>query len=583
MPDEGRRTGAEGSRARPSTPRQPSFVSEFVPNLVTALRQGYSVKAFGRDALAGLTVAILALPLSMAIAIGTGTTPDRGLITSVVAGFFISLLGGSRYQVGGPAAAFIVINAAVIAQHGISGLMTATFLAGFILILAALFRLGTFIKYVPGPVILGFTSAIGFVIAVGQLKDLLGLQGTVPADIVHKIPALWALRPTFSWQALAVGLGTLATISACKAWRPAFPGLLVAVVGASFAAWALGLRVETIGSRFGGIPNGLPAPALPDLSWPTIVAVLPSAFTIAFLVGVESLLSAVAADAKTGDRHRSNVEVLAQGIANAASPLFGGLPATGVIARTATNISAGAVTPMSGVLHAVFALLFMLLAAPLAYHLALPCLAAVLLNVSWRLMDFREVSHFLQRAPFDDRLILVATLALTILVDLNVAIAVGVGLACVLFMHRMAEVSGNGFASVGRDPETQERLHATAPFQEPPLPAGVQIFYLRGPLFFGGAAAISAAVRELPDFPRVLILRMRDVPLIDSTALSALEDVAGHCRRQNCRIVIAGLQQQPRQAMHRLGFLRSNKVVLASNGYMALEKAKALLANQADA
>lgn len=557
-------------------PPRPPYLSEFVPHLYSALRAGYSLEACGRDALAGLTVAVLALPLSMAIAIGTGTTPDRGLITSVVAGFFISLLGGSRYQIGGPAAAFIVINAAVITQHGLPGLMTATFLAGFILIIAALLRLGTFIKYVPGPVILGFTSAIGFIIAVGQLKDLFGLQGTVPVDLVHKIPALWDLRATFSVPSLAVGLGTLAVISACKAWRPSYPGLLFAVAGASFAAWALQLPVETIGSRFGGIASGLPAPALPDLSWRMIVAVLPPAFTIAFLVGVESLLSAVAADAKTGERHRSNVEVLAQGAANVASPLFGGLPATGVIARTATNISAGARTPVSGVLHAVFALLFMLFLAPLAYHLALPCLAAVLLNVSWRLMDFKEVAHFLQRAPFDDRLILITTLALTILVDLNVAIAVGVVLASILFMHRMAEISGNGFAS-GRRGSGAEDVARTAALNDEPLPEGVQIFYLRGPLFFGGASALIDAVRELPAFPRVLILRMRDVPLIDATALSALEDVAGLCYRRKCRIVIAGLQRQPREAMHRLGFLRSNRVILASNGFMALEKAKILL------
>ncbi len=576
MPNEERTTETAESRARRAAPARPPYLSEFVPKLVSALREGYSFEAFGRDALAGLTVAILALPLSMAIAIGTGMTPDRGLVTSVIAGLFISLLGGSRYQVGGPAAAFIVINAAVITRHGVPGLMTATFLAGLILIVAALLRLGAFIKYVPGPVILGFTSAIGFIIAVGQLKDLLGLQGTVPADIVHKIPALWDASATFSLPSLAVGLGTLAVISAFKAWRPSYPGLLFAVIGASFAAWALGLPVETIGSRFGGIPSGLPMPAVPDLTWPTVVAVLPSAFTIAFLIGVESLLSAVAADAKTGERHRSNVEVLAQGVANVASPLFGGMPATGVIARTATNISAGGRTPVSGILHAVFVLLFMLLLAPLAYHLALPCLAAVLLNVSWRLMDFSEVSHFLQRAPFDDRLILIATLALTILVDLNVAIAVGVVLASILFMHRMAEISGNGFASASREPEHEDTVRS-APQRVEPLPNGVQIFYLRGPLFFGGAAALTDAVRELPAFPRVLILRMRDVPLIDSTALSALEDVAVLCNRQQCRIVIAGLQQQPRQAMHRIGFLRSNRVILASNGFMAIEKAKALL------
>ena len=569
MPDNGHTAAAS-----PTPPS--SYWSHFVPKLVIALGEGYSLDAFGRDALAGLTVAILAMPLSMAIAIGTGTTPDRGLITSVVAGFFISAFGGSRYQVGGPAAAFIVINAAVITKFGLSGLMTATFLAGFLLIGAASLRLGTYIKYVPGPVILGFTTGIGVIIAIGQFKDLLGIQGAVPGDVLHKVAALWAQRDQASIPAMAVGLATLAIISGFKAWKPTWPGLLFAVVGASGMAFLLNFPVETIGSRFGGIPNGLPVPQLPDLSWSMISQVLPSAFTIAFLVGIESLLSAVAADAKTGDRHRSNVEVLAQGIANVASPLFGGLPATGVIARTATNITAGGKTPVSGLLHAVFVLLFMLLLAPLAFHLALPCLAAVLLNVSWRLIDFREVSHFLTRAPFDDRLILLSTLVLTIFVDLNTAIAVGVVLACMLFMHRMAEVSGNGFASATAHDGDEGAGRPASAVSGVSLPPGIQIFHLSGPLFFGGAASLTTAIQELPAFPRVLILRMRDVPLVDSTALSALEDVAAICGRRNCRIVIAALQSQPRRAMHRMGFLRRNRVVLASNGFMALEKAKVL-------
>ncbi len=566
----GRPTGAGNTAVKAS------YLSHFVPKLVIAWREGFTLPMLGREMIAGLTVAILALPLSMAIAIGTGTTPDRGLITSVVAGFFISAFGGSRFQVGGPAAAFIVINANVIAQHGMPGLLTATFIAGFILVIAALLRLGAFIKYVPGPVILGFTSGIGVIIAIGQIKDLLGIQGNVPGEVLHKIPALWALRETASLPALAVGLVTLAIISGFKRWKPALPGLLFAVAGASLLAYLLHLPVDTIGSRFGGIPDRLPAPHLPDLSWTTVNAVLPSAFTIAFLVGIESLLSAVAADAITGSRHRSNVEVLAQGIANVASPLFGGLPATGVIARTATNISAGGKTPVSGVLHAVFVLLFMLLLAPLAYHLALPCLAAVLLNVSWRLIDYRDVSHFLTRAPFDDRLILLSTLVLTVLVDLNVAIAVGVVLACMLFMHRMAEISGNGLAAASNAANEDDEAPVSM-IADMPLPAGVQVLHLRGPLFFGGASSIASAIRELPVFPRVLILRMREVPLIDSTALSALEDVAALCRKHDCRIIIAALQSQPRRAMHQMGFLRAHKIVLASNGFMALEKAKGLL------
>lgn len=579
-------TSADAAQGGASTSPFAAYLANFIPKLVIALREGYSVDRFLRDALAGLTVAILALPLSMAIAIGTGTTPDRGLITSVVAGFFISALGGSRYQVGGPAAAFIVINAAIITQHGVDGLLTATFLAGVMLILAAALRLGSYIKYVPGPVILGFTSGIGLIIVIGQVKDLLGFKGDVPADVLHKIPVLWELRHTFNLSALAVGLGTLLLIALFRRINRNWPGLLFAVAIASAAAWAFALPVDTIGSRFGGIPSGLPLPVLPDLSWTKISAVLPSAFTIAFLVGVESLLSAVAADAKTGGRHRSNVEILGQGIANVASPLFGGLPATGVIARTATNIQAGGKTPVAGIMHAVFVLLFMLLLAPLAYHLALPCLAAVLVSVAWRLIDFHEVTSFLTRAPFDDRLILAVTLTLTVLVDLNVAIAVGVVLACMLFMHRMAEVSGagtfgpglsNGAASDDDDDGRPQSVLATME-----LPAGVQVYHLRGPLFFGGASAISNTVQALPEFPRVMILRMRDVPLIDATALSALEDLAATARKHDCRLIISGLKRQPREAMHRMGLLRRHKVILASNGFVALEKAKAMIAAESD-
>lgn len=564
----------------PSDRKAAYYWSHFVPKLVIALREGYSGGSLANDLLAGLTVAILALPLSMAIAIGAGTTPDRGLVTSVVAGFAISAFGGSRFQVGGPAAAFIVIIANIVSAHGLAGLMTATFLAGFVLIAAALLRLGSYIKYIPGPVILGFTSGIGIIIAVGQLKDFLGFNGDVPAEILHKIPALWELRHTFNWAALFVGAATLAVISGMRAWKPSWPGLLFAVVLASGGAWLLGLPVETVGTRFGGIPNTLPTPVLPDLSWKMVSAVLPSVFTIAFLVGVESLLSAVAADAITGGRHRSNAEVLAQGIANVASPLFGGLPATGVIARTGTNITAGAKTPVSGVMHAVFVLAFMLLAAPLASYLALPCLAAVLLSVSWRLIDYQEVSHFLTRAPFDDRLVLLATLVLTVLADLNVAIGVGFGLACIMFMHRMSEAS---IAGAGDGPHDDHDLDDVATprsvLTEMPLPDGIRVLSLRGPLFFGGASTVLDTLRDSPNYPKVLILRMRDVPLVDATALSALEDLAVALDKHGGRLVISGLQRRPREAMNRMGLLERHRVVVASNGFIALEKAKDMLAS----
>ena len=398
----------------------------------------------------------------------------------------------------------------------------------------------------------------------------------MPAEPLHKLPMLWEQRGTFNASALFIGLLTLAIISGMKRWRPSWPGLLIAVGAASGLAWFMALPIDTIGSRFGGIPSGLPAPALPDLSWTMIGKVLPSAFTIAFLVGVESLLSAVAADAITGGRHRPNAEILGQGFANIASPLFGGLPATGVIARTATNISSGAKTPVAGLLHAVFVLLFMVLAAPLAFHLALPCLAAVLLNIAWRLIDAKEIMHFVPRAPFDDRLILIATLVLTVVVDLNVAIAVGVVLASILFVHRMAEVSGDAVLGAGLPDADDDRLPASE-ILTMELPKGISALQLRGPLFFGGAGALTETLQDMKEMPRVLILRMRDVPLVDSTALSAIEELATSCSKRGCRIIISGLQRQPRASMHRMELLRRHKIILASNSFMALEKAKVLI------
>lgn len=549
----------------------------FTPKLVTALKAGYTKESLRHDALAGLTVAILALPLSMAIAIGCGVSPDRGLVTAVIAGMLISALGGSRFQVGGPAAAFIVIVAQVFAQHGNAGLLAATFLAGLILVVAGLAQLGGYIKYIPGPVILGFTSGIGTVIAVGQVKDFFGLTGTLPAEFFDKIEALWQMRASFNLSAFLVGGSALACIFALKKWRPHWPGLLIAVVAASAAVWFFNLPVETIGSRFGGIPSALPAPALPDLSWTTVEAVLPSSFTIAFLIGVESLLSAVAADTMARTRHRSNMEIVAQGTANIASALFGGLPATGVIARTGTNIQAGAKTPLAGVLHAVFVLLFMLFLAPLANYLALPCLAAVLLATAWRLLEIEHVSHFLSRAPWDDRIVMLATLILTIVIDLSVAIAVGVVLASVLFMHRMAEAQTLDMTSGSMVLDDVVDGKERSVIMTQSLPEGIRVFELRGPLFFGATARLGVALAGLSKWPTVIIMRMREVPLIDATGIDALDELLAMADRHRCRVVMSGLQKQPREALHRYGLLRKHSIVPASNSYVALEKAKQFL------
>jgi sulfate permease, SulP family len=572
MPPVQPKTGRPSSHIQPRIDRR----GLLEPKLVEALREGYTLSHLRNDALAGLTVAILALPLSMAIAIGCGVSPDKGLVTTVVAGALISAVGGSRFQIGGPAAAFIVIVGNLIALHGYDGMLIALLMAGLILVAAGLLRLGAFIRYIPGPVVLGFTSGIGVLITLSQLKDFLGLKGDLPLEFFPKIAALWQAGDTFNPSACMIGVATLAAIVGLRHWQPRWPGLLIAVVGASFTVWAFGLTVETIGSRFGGIASSLPWPRLPDISWPKIVAVLSSAFTLAFLIGVESLLSAVVADTMAGTRHRSNMEILAQGVANIASALFGGLPATGTIARTGTNITAGAKTPVAGILHAVFVLGFMLLAAPLVAFLALPCLAAVLLNVSWRLIDMHEVRLFLARAPWDDRLVLLATFVLTVLVDLNVAIAVGVVLASVLFMHRMA---GQSELDLGRAASFDEDGATRRPSPAPDtLPAGVQVFQFRGPLFFGAAGAVATALQSVQPWPRVLILRLREVPLIDMTALSVLDDLAAQCREHGSRIIVTGLRRQPRIALHKAGFLRANRVIVATDLAAAFEKARAVIA-----
>lgn len=574
-------------RRRPAG--QPSWlakrsIADLIPETVVALRQGYSAAMFRDDTFAGLTVAILAIPLSMAIAIGSGADPGQGLITSIVAGLIISACGGTRFQIGGPAAAFIVIVAGVVAKFGMAGLMTATLLAGVILVIAALARVGSYIAYVPGPVILGFTSAVGVLITIGQLKDFFGLSGDVPADVLPRLKALWALKASASLPAIAVGAATVAMVIGFRKYAPKFPGLLAAVVIASVATWALGLPVETIGKKFGDTVSSLPAPHLPDLSFAKISEVLPTAFTLAFLIGVESLLSAVAADAIAGTRHRSNAEMLGQGLANIASPLFSGLPATGVIARTGTNIAAGARSPIAGVMHALIILLSVLLLGKLTAYLPLPCLAAVLLTVAWRLIDFKEVFSFVRRAPGDDVMVLAVTWLLTVFDDLNTAIAVGVVLAAILLMHRMAESTGAAPADATLSRGGEERRALTDPADNrpspwrDPLPEGVKLLNFNGPMFFGQSNRMADVLKSAGEGSKVLILRMRDVPLIDATAIITLEEVAEDCARRGCRVVMSSLQPQVRTALHRYGFLRKNRIIVVEDGFAALARAKALLA-----
>ncbi|MBS0565678.1 MAG: SulP family inorganic anion transporter [Proteobacteria bacterium] len=396
----------------------------------------YSAARFRADVFAGVTVAMVALPLSLAIAIASGATPAVGLVTAVVAGFLISALGGSKVQIGGPTGAFIVVVAGVITAHGYDGLVTATFLAGLILLTAGLLRAGNLIEFVPEAVVNGFTIGIALIIATSQLKDLLGLAADhVPADFLGKIPVLWGARATLNPSALAVGLATMVLIVLLRRLFPRWPGLIFAVGLTSGAAAALHLPVETIASRFGALPDHLPAPHLPDLSPARLAELIPSALVIAFLAGVESLLSAIVADRLHDSTHRPNAELLAQGWANLASSLFGGLPATGAIARTATSIRAGAETPVAGIVHALTLLLCVYVAAPLAGHLALPALAGVLMITAWNMSEPHHWPHYLRLRPAD-KVLLVLTMLLTLLVDLTVAIGVGVALGLAIRMRR---------------------------------------------------------------------------------------------------------------------------------------------------
>jgi SulP family sulfate permease len=405
------------------------------PKILTTLKT-YSWSLFWADVMAGITVAMVALPLSLAIAIASGADPAKGIVTAIVGGLLVSLLGGSRVQIGGPTGAFIVVVFGVIMQHGYDGLVLATFMAGLILLAAGLLRVGNLITFVPEAVVNGFTIGIAVIIATSQLKDILGLSvESLPADFLEKLPALWEARATASLPALGIGLATIAGIVLLRKMAPRMPGLIVAVGVTSAVAAFMVLPVETIGSRFGALPSHLPMPSFPVLSLDRVLELLPSAFVIAFLAGVESLLSAMVADKMIGGHHRPNAEVIAQGFANVGSSLFGGLPATGAIARTATNVRAGGKTPVAGIVHALTILVAMLVAAPLAGYLAMPALAGLLILTAWNMSEPHKWKDYLG-APRADQLLLVLTLVLTVVADLTVAIGVGVSLGLALRLRR---------------------------------------------------------------------------------------------------------------------------------------------------
>jgi SulP family sulfate permease len=520
-----------------------------VPKLYTTLREGYAVDQFRVDAVAGLTVAIVALPLAMALGIASGASPSQGLVTAIVAGFIISALGGSRVQVGGPTGAFVVVVFDVIARHGYDGLLTATFLAGLILLVAGLSKLGRLIKFVPHPVITGFTAGIAVLIASSQVKDFLGLAITdIPADFLAKWHIYFAELATIKVSTMLVGAGALAVIILQRKLAPRLPGFLIAIVIASFAVAWLKLPVDTIGTRFPNITAGSPVPALPDFSWVKISEVLPSAFVIAFLAGVEALLSAVVADGMAGTRHRSNQELIGQGVANLGSALFGGLPATGAIARTATNIRAGAKTPVAGMMHAVFLLLFVLLGIKLIAFVPMAALAAILFVVAWGMSEYTRFIALL-RMPNSDRAVLLLTFGLTVLVDLAVAIGVGVTVASLLFMARVSEtVQVESGGQLVRDHE----LDADDIGQRDELPEGVEVFRINGPIFFGVAGELLDTFRRIGKKPKVIILRMRLVPLLDASGVTMIEEFVEQAQLSGMQVIFSAVQAQPREMLHRV-------------------------------
>ena len=537
---------------------EPSFRELFTPKLATVFREGYDLRKLQADAIAGLTVAIVALPLSMAIAIASGAPPERGLYTAIVGGFLISALGGSRFQIGGPAGAFIVLVAATIERHGYDGFLLATMIAGLALLLLGFLKLGTYIKYIPHPVIVGFTAGIAVIILASQLRDLFGLAlaAKEPGAFVPKLEALWAAAGTWNPAAVSIAAGSIGIILLLRRYRPTWPGFLIAVGVAALAGWAFGLPVETIGTRFGGIPNALPAPSLPPISVAKAIEVLPAGLAIALLGGIESLLSAVVADAMSGRRHRSNCELAAQGAANVGAALFGGLCATGTIARTATNVRAGAIGPVAGILHSAFLLVFVLFAAPLASYIPLAALSGILAVVAWNMAERHEFAAILRRSR-GEALVLLTTFLLTIFRDLTEGILAGVVLGSFLFMHRMAElVAVEGGAPLVDDDEADAAGHRPAYQGGEGADRDVMVYRIAGPLFFGAASTIATVLERIGQFPKTVILDLSDVPLADSTAAASLKGFAERAHRHGVRVYVTGTTRPVRRVLLRQGLRR---------------------------
>jgi sulfate permease, SulP family len=522
------------------------------PKLLSILREGYTRQQFQGDLAGGLTVGIVALPLAIALAIASGVKPEQGLYTAIFAGFVIAVLGGTRTQISGPTGAFIVIVYGIVQKYGYDGLVVATLIAGVLLILMGLARMGALLKFIPYPVTVGFTSGIALIIFSSQVSDLLGLKiERVPADFLEKWIEYVRNIGTVSPYTIGVGVASLLIIIFWNRITHKVPGQLIAILVVTAVVQIFALPVETIASRFGGVPNSLPTPHIPSISWSLVQEMFSPALTIALLAGLESLLSAVVADGMMGTRHRSNMELIAQGTGNIVSVIFGGVPATGAIARTATNIKSGGKTPVSAIIHCIFLLIVLLFIGKWAALIPMATLAAVLVVVAYNMSEWREFLHLL-KSPRSDVIVLMATFLLTVFIELTVAIQVGVLLAAFLFLQRMSTETQVNVVTGNLEDDDEVRARDMSQIN---IPEGVEVFEIYGSLFFGAVSQFKESIRLVAKKPKVLILRMRHVPNIDASAIRVLEELGREARERNYAIVFSAVSRSVYRVMRRSGLV----------------------------
>ncbi|MEZ4776006.1 MAG: sulfate permease [Bacteroidia bacterium] len=550
---------------------------EFTPKLFTLLKEGVAKKQLLKDLVAGIIVGIVALPLTLAFAIASGVSPEKGLITAIVAGLTISVLGGSRVQIGGPTGAFIVIVYGIVQTHGVNGLTIATFMAGFLIIGLGLARLGNYLKFIPYPLIVGFTSGIAIIIFSSQMKDFFGLEmGAVPADFIEKWSTYWHHFQSVNGVAVIIAMATVMISLTFGRVSSKIPGSIVAIILSTVVVYFFDLPVETIESKFGEIPNRISLPTFPSIDFATIQQLIQPAIAIALLGSIESLLSAVVSDGMIGGRHRSNMELVAQGTANIFSGLFGGIPATGAIARTVTNIKNGGRTPIAGVVHAIVLLLIMLLLAPVAKLIPLSCLAGILVVVAWHMGEWHHFKALLKSNRMDV-FVLLTTFFLTVFFDLIVAIEVGMILSSFIFMKRMSEATSvqNAMNLFSTNEENGEQL-----FEEelPEIPKGVLIYEINGPLFFGASQKFQEVITDLNQQPKILILRVRHVPFIDATGANRLREIYKSLLSYGTKIIISGANHDVKKELLNMGLYTDlGKTNICDNINEALQRAKEII------